>query len=95
MPFPFTHANGRICCSNIDYCCDACKPSSPRSALRSAEEFPIPDPYAAGIAKLQQEDAARTHTRTPAAQPAEMPLDANGIPDPYAAGLAQLRSENR
>jgi hypothetical protein len=62
--------------------------------LRALEEDDCtpPDPFADGIAKLRQEDAARRKTvYTP--PPTELHYDENEIPDPYAADLDKMRRE--
>lgn len=75
--------------------CAKCDPEyhakrAAKRTLRTAAIPPPPDPYKAGIERLQREEAARTKTNY-VPPPTTTPLDANGIPDIYAAGLAKLR----
>jgi len=99
MPFPFTHANGNICCSTRKGCCPNCeaKLAAEERPQHSAGEFSPLDPYKAGLDALRASEtrAAAARTHSPAPRPTEMHLDANGVPDPYFHGLERLRSTNR
>jgi hypothetical protein len=62
-----------------------------RSLASTPDNYAPPDPYAAGLAALRNEAAARTQQPPPR----PTPLDANGVPDPYAAGLAAMKENRR
>ena len=80
------HSEGA--CSVRDGC------STHRAASASADDFSPPDPYKAGIERLQREEAARTKSNY-VPPPTALPLDPGGVPDAYATDLAKMRSENR
>jgi hypothetical protein len=97
MPFPFQHANGRICCSTREACCPNCEAKiaaearanvTPRAAsLRTAIDSTPPDPYAAGLEKMRGEHLDLTPDLDP--RHAANPMTP---PDSYAIHLNYARA---
>lgn len=103
----YAHCGGPCRCS---YCAEILSETPERGYQRRAAEdrarglrtaaqhdYTPPDPWAAGIARLQadaQAAAARTYQPTP--RSTEIHLDEHGIPDPYCHAIqARLREENK
>jgi hypothetical protein len=110
---PRQRPDGTLCCHETladgrrrlgDHPCPTCRDHHDRRAAslrtavpRAASKYEPPDPWAAGIAQLQQADAqaAAAKTHQPVPRSTEIHLDEHGVPDPYAAALEQMRKERR
>ncbi len=83
-------ADGRVCCSDPDGLCPACKAAFAVTGLRSLEDYTPPNPYDLPLAAIKAAvEKARPPVRETHVREGFEP------PDPYAAALEQLRREEK